>query len=217
MMLGPVFQLGGDSYTLQMSVGDPLRRRLERHATSWTGQAELIRAAGGDRLDPNIALRLSQLEEAMADPVQAITIARSSGARVATLLAARRQMRAVICLGYPFHHPQKAQEPERYAHLAHILTPTLILQGSCDVYGGREILEKIRLLAGGHRRVHRRGSRVQDFGGAVGRCRRTHLGFLRGRRRGASGPKARVRRQGRWPIMWPLHRTASSRDQGGMR
>lgn len=142
MTLGPVFQLDGDSYTPQTRIEDPLRQRLERHATCWTGQSELICAAGGDRLDPNIARRLSQLEEAMADPGEAVTIARSSGARVATLLAARRQMRAVICLAYPFHHPKKPEEPERYAHLARVLTPTLILQGISDIYGGREILEK---------------------------------------------------------------------------
>ncbi|MEI6162081.1 MAG: alpha/beta family hydrolase [Roseococcus sp.] len=121
---------------------DPLRQRLERHATSWTGQSELIRAAGGIGFDPNIGRRLSQLEEAMVEPGPAVIIARSSGARVATLLAARRHLRAVICVGYPFHHPKKPEEPERYAHLAHVLTPTLILQGISDVYGGREILEK---------------------------------------------------------------------------
>ena len=144
-MLGPVFQLDGDSYTPGRGIGGRLRKMLARHATSWMGQAEIIRSAGEDGFDTNIARRLALLEKVVAGHGQAVIIGRSSGARVATLLAARREMRAAICLAYPFRHPRRPEEPERYAHLAHIRTPTLILQGASDPYGGREVLGKYAL------------------------------------------------------------------------
>lgn len=141
-MLGPVIQLDGDSCTPETSIGHALRPRLKQHASGWTSQLDLLRAAGAQELDRNIRRRVALLERAVSGAEDAVVIARSSGARVATLLAARRRMRAVICLGYPFHKPQKPAEPERYLHFAQMQTPTLILQGVHDSYGGREILEK---------------------------------------------------------------------------
>lgn len=69
---------------------------------------------------------------------RALLIGRSSGARVATLAATRRPVRAVIGLGYPFRAPRRPEEPARYAHLARLRVPTLILQGRQDAYGGPE-------------------------------------------------------------------------------
>jgi predicted alpha/beta-hydrolase family hydrolase len=140
--LGPVFQLDGDSCTGQTRIEIALRRRLAPHASGWTGQWEMIRAAGSEHLDPNLAGRLAQLDQALGDGGSAVLIGRSSGARIATLLAARKPVRAVICLGYPFHKPRTPDEPERYAHLADLGTPTLILQGVTAPYGGRQIAGK---------------------------------------------------------------------------
>lgn len=140
--LGPIFQLDGDSCTGPTRIEIALRRRLARHASSWMGQWDMIRAAGGTQQDRNIPRRLAQLESAVADARNAIIIGRSSGARVATLFAIRKQVQAVICLAYPFHSPGKPVEAARYAHLAQLGTPTLILQGAGDIYGGREIMEK---------------------------------------------------------------------------
>lgn len=141
-MLGPVIQLDGDSCTPGKGIGPHLRPRLERHASAWTDQWELLRSVGAEHMDRDIARRVALLEQAVAGTKGAIVIGRSSGGRVATLLGARMPLRAVICLGYPFQRPGQAPEPERYTHLAHMLGPTLILQGVKDNYGGREVLER---------------------------------------------------------------------------
>jgi predicted alpha/beta-hydrolase family hydrolase len=141
-MLGPVFQLDGDSYSPKTNVEVPLRLRLAAHARAWTGQSDLLRAAGLDRFDKSIPRRLAQMEQALAGTEDAILIGRSSGARVVTRLAVHVRARAVICLGYPFRRPGQPEQPKRYAHLAQLTTPTLILQGISDAYGGREILHR---------------------------------------------------------------------------
>lgn len=140
--LGPVFQLDGDSCNGPTRVERALRQRLAGRAEGWTGQWDLIRAAGGTQQDKDIPRRLARLDHAVGETMNAILIGRSSGARVATLLAARGKAAAVICLAYPFRNPGRADEPARYAHLAHLTTPTLILQGAGDAYGGRDILER---------------------------------------------------------------------------
>lgn len=66
-------------------------------------------------------------------------LARSAGSRVATLIADEPGLEKIICLGYPFKHPEKSNEPDRYEHLATIHKPTLIIQGDKDEYGGKEI------------------------------------------------------------------------------
>lgn len=124
-------------------IGRSLRPRLRRHANAWMDQAELLRSLGAEAFDRDIARRVALLEEALSRAQGAtLVIGRSSGGRVATLVAARRPLRAVICLGYPFQQPGQPPEPARYAHLAHVRAPTLILQGTQDPYGGEEVTRK---------------------------------------------------------------------------
>lgn len=95
---------------------------------------------------PPVAERLAALlARPPASP--AILFGRSSGLRVATLFAAARPdaVRAVIGFGYPFLPPGAAPEPERFAHLAKLATPTLILQGRDDAYGGEAVPRLIPL------------------------------------------------------------------------
>ena len=73
---------------------------------------------------------------------QTIILSRSSGGRVSSLIADQLGIKHVVCLGYPFKHPDHGDEPERYAHLAQLKTPMLILQGVDDEYGGLEIEHK---------------------------------------------------------------------------
>ena len=75
----------------------------------------------------------------------AVALSRSAGGRAATLLADEFQFRHTICLGYPFENPHHGEQPERYMHLKHITTPTLIIQGSDDPYGGMEVKERYKL------------------------------------------------------------------------
>ena len=59
------------------------------------------------------------------------------GGRMASMVADEMQVRALVCMGYPFHPPGKPQQT-RTAHLESLRTPTLILQGTRDVFGTPE-------------------------------------------------------------------------------
>ena len=72
-------------------------------------------------------------------------LARSSGGRVASLIADELGLKQIVCLGYPFKHPEQDDEPARYAHLAQLKTPMLIIQGIQDEYGGTEIKNRYEL------------------------------------------------------------------------
>lgn len=60
---------------------------------------------------------------------------KSMGGRMASLVADGAGVRGLVCLGFPFHPPGKP-EKTRTAHLAALGTPTLILQGTRDPFGG---------------------------------------------------------------------------------
>jgi hypothetical protein len=64
------------------------------------------------------------------------------GGRMASLLAAELEAMGtpaagVVCLGYPFHPPGKPEQL-RVAHLHTLRTPTLIVQGTRDPFGGAD-------------------------------------------------------------------------------
>lgn len=64
---------------------------------------------------------------------------KSLGGRVASLAAQslfdRRLVSGLVCLGYPFHPPNKPEQL-RTKHLAALTCPTLIVQGERDPFGG---------------------------------------------------------------------------------
>lgn len=66
---------------------------------------------------------------------------KSMGGRVASLAAdalyREEKIAALVCLGYPFHPPDKP-EALRTAHLATLACPALIVQGERDPFGGRD-------------------------------------------------------------------------------
>ena len=95
-------------------------------------------------LNLRLTALLTQLKKFPQDS-QITLIGRSAGAILATKVSLHIQIQQIICLGYPFKHPDKAEEPFRYAHLVDVDTPTLIIQGERDSYGGREIVEKYPL------------------------------------------------------------------------
>jgi predicted alpha/beta-hydrolase family hydrolase len=59
---------------------------------------------------------------------------KSMGGRVASMIADEVRPSGLLCLGYPFHPPDKPQQL-RTAHLAGLKTPTLIVQGTRDPFG----------------------------------------------------------------------------------
>ena len=69
---------------------------------------------------------------------------KSLGGRIASMVADRAGVRGLVCLGYPFHPPGK---PERLRpqHLEDLRTRALIVQGTRDIFGGREDVAGYRL------------------------------------------------------------------------
>jgi len=63
---------------------------------------------------------------------------KSLGGRIASLIADQAGVRGLVCLGYPFRPPGAAPEvaARRTAHLRDLRTPTLIVQGTRDPFGG---------------------------------------------------------------------------------
>jgi predicted alpha/beta-hydrolase family hydrolase len=84
-----------------------------------------------------------------------IICGKSMGGRVASMIAdqmlAAGKIAGLLCLGYPFHPPEKPQQL-RTAHLAQLRTPTLIVQGTRDPFGtpdevaGYQLSKAIALL-----------------------------------------------------------------------
>ena len=60
---------------------------------------------------------------------------KSMGGRVASMIADEHRAAGLLCLGYPFHPVSKPTQL-RTAHLAELRTPTLIVQGTRDPFGG---------------------------------------------------------------------------------
>ena len=73
---------------------------------------------------------------------------KSMGGRVASMIAdplhPSGRVVGVLCLGYPFH-PIGKPDQLRTAHLADMQTPTLIVQGTRDLFGTREEVAAYKL------------------------------------------------------------------------
>ncbi len=62
---------------------------------------------------------------------------KSMGGRIASMIADEARAAGLVCLGYPFHPPGRAQRL-RIEHLRELRTPALIVQGTRDALGSRE-------------------------------------------------------------------------------
>ncbi len=62
---------------------------------------------------------------------------KSMGGRMASMVADEVHARGLVCFGYPFHPPGKPAQL-RTAHLETLRTPTLVIQGTRDIFGGAE-------------------------------------------------------------------------------
>lgn len=69
---------------------------------------------------------------------------KSMGGRMASMVADEMGVRGLVCFGYPFHPPGKPEQL-RTAHLEHLRTRTLILQGTRDPFGTREDVAAYKL------------------------------------------------------------------------
>jgi uncharacterized protein len=63
---------------------------------------------------------------------------KSMGGRIASMIADEAGVRGLVCLGYPFRPPgaDPSVAAKRTAHLRDLRTPTLIVQGTRDSFGG---------------------------------------------------------------------------------
>jgi predicted alpha/beta-hydrolase family hydrolase len=66
---------------------------------------------------------------------------KSMGGRMASMVADEAGVRGLICFGYPFH-PPGSPEKTRVAHLEHLRTPALIIQGTRDPFGTRDDVQR---------------------------------------------------------------------------
>ncbi|MGL5112772.1 MAG: alpha/beta family hydrolase [Flavobacterium sp.] len=95
-----------------------------------------------DRRNNCVELRKRRLKrsiEKLDSKKELIVLARSAGGRFASSVADDLKIKNIICLSYPFKHPDSAVEPDRYLHLRDLKTPMLIIQGNLDEYGGQEV------------------------------------------------------------------------------
>jgi len=114
--------------------------------------AYMAERRAGTRRPPPWAERLGDEYLAAAAAVPAgpplLIGGKSMGGRVASLVADRLhaagRIAGLVCLGYPFHPPNKPAQL-RTAHLEGLRCPTLIVQGERDPFGNRAEVEGYRL------------------------------------------------------------------------
>jgi predicted alpha/beta-hydrolase family hydrolase len=95
----------------------------------------------GDSLTGEFADAVAAVTPSLPTGGRLLVGGKSMGGRVASLVADQLfdagAITGLVCLGYPFHPPEKPEQL-RTAHLAELRTPTLICQGTRDPLGSRE-------------------------------------------------------------------------------
>ena len=140
------------------------------------------RRDGGSRKPPPKAERLmDEYRAAVAELPYGGSVligGKSMGGRVASLVAdelfAQKRIAGLVCLGYPFHPPNKP-EKLRTAHLEALACPALIVQGERDPFGTRAEVEAFGLSSA--IRLHWADDGDHDLGprGASGFTRKGNL------------------------------------------
>jgi len=135
-----------DSPFLDRIAGDLGRRglRVARFEFPYMEQRRATGRRGG--VDRPLVLERRWLEviEDLGGGERLVVGGKSLGGRMASHVADRAAVRGLVCLGYPFH-PPRAPERLRTAHLATLTTPTLILQGTRDPFGGLDEVQSYGL------------------------------------------------------------------------
>ncbi len=94
-----------------------------------------------EKLFPELLATVRQLREEIDPELKLVIGGKSMGGRIASMLADALfddgKISGLVCLGYPFHPPNKP-ENLRTAHLAGLRTPSLFLQGDRDPFGTKE-------------------------------------------------------------------------------
>ncbi len=143
-----VYFLAGSSYPGDRAVEVAVTRRLNSAGIEVVSQADILAMSRARTQPRDPAVRVEQLRRAIERSPPGpppFVIGRSSGAQVATLASLQFDLAGVICLAYPFRPKGRVLEPARFAHLADLRIPTLIIQGERDGYGGRGLTREYRL------------------------------------------------------------------------
>lgn len=74
-----------------------------------------------------------------------VVIARSAGSIVVSKIANNLNIDYMICLGYPFKHPEEGDAAFRTEHLSKLAKPMIIFQGERDPYGGIDVVNQYSL------------------------------------------------------------------------
>ena len=124
--------------------------------------------------------------ERLGGPENVVIGGKSMGGRMASLIAAEKPVRGLLCLGYPFHPPGKP-EKTRTDHLAALDVPGLILQGTRDPFGRPDEVDGYRLsdlvnvhwIEDGDHDLKPRKSSGRDHAAALDEVAEVASGFLR--------------------------------------
>jgi uncharacterized protein len=79
--------------------------------------------------------------DALGDPSRLVVGGKSLGCRTASVVANELRPAGLLCLGYPFHPPDR-QDILRAAHLSDAGVPVLVIQGELDPFGSRNDLRE---------------------------------------------------------------------------
>jgi predicted alpha/beta-hydrolase family hydrolase len=99
------------------------------------------RRSGGRRgapdREPGLLQSWRDVIAKLGNPARMVIGGKSMGGRIASMVADDVGVAGLVCLGYPFHPPGNI-ERTRIAHLEHLRTPALIVQGERDSFGRRD-------------------------------------------------------------------------------
>src|SRR6202035_3499837 len=111
--------------------------RVARFEFPYMRERRLSGARRGPDRQPVLVQSWRDAIDALGGGPRLVIGGRSLGGRIASYVADDFQARGLVCLGYPFHPPG---DPGRLrtAHLAGLKTPTLIVQGTRDPFGGTD-------------------------------------------------------------------------------
>ncbi len=106
------------------------------------------RRSGGKRGAPDREPVLLQswcdVIASLGDTAHMVIGGKSLGGRIASMVADEAHVAGLVCLGYPFHPPGNPARV-RIAHLEHLRTPALIVQGERDSFGRPDEVARYRL------------------------------------------------------------------------
>lgn len=116
----------------------------------------MVRRSGGGRRPPDREAVLVQVwndtvtqARALFRPSCLVVGGKSMGGRLAAMMAADAGADGLVALGYPFHPAGKPGRVEkRCAPLEGLSVPGLVIQGTRDALGGKDLVDGLSLAAG---------------------------------------------------------------------